>query len=380
MAVQLFTLIPDFHTYDRLYDPLYNFPMTQRIYQDTVINKSRKSSKFWQGVIVETENIFLTTEIRISKDKVFGFHFRDSLAPPFVLSETKQVQLGVMPTFWYGKFFNKTDSIKIRSPYGMWHFPFLSLSNDILYHKGFIIHLFSNNEWYDSKPVSLLYGNPGLRLGFKPEDLTLYVIPDRYRLEIEDDQNEIVSLKAKTTLMAEFDLRNNDKNPPNILSYQILSGNILSNSLHGDSSNTIRFIARDDNKIKDVNVYYKNLDNDSMWVCDEISFDNGYYKTKLPILKQGYYSLKTYISDSSGNFIEMLMEPAFYIDNTTSIASQYTLLFSSFDWSAYPNPFNSEINIMLDLPSNFKKEISLEVYNTIGQKIKTVFNGFLKKW
>ena len=45
--------------------------------------------------------------------------------------------------------------------------------------------------------------------------------------------------------------------------------------------------------------------------------------------------------------------------------------------TAYPNPFNDKINFVVSAPSAGKG--SLEVYNTLGQKIKTVYQGSFTK-
>lgn len=41
----------------------------------------------------------------------------------------------------------------------------------------------------------------------------------------------------------------------------------------------------------------------------------------------------------------------------------------------YPNPFNPSTNIKIDLP--YKSNVKLEIYNTIGEKVSTLYNGFI---
>jgi hypothetical protein len=44
-----------------------------------------------------------------------------------------------------------------------------------------------------------------------------------------------------------------------------------------------------------------------------------YYSAHIPILNNGYYSLKLKAIDVSGNLIECLMEPAFHMGEVTSM-------------------------------------------------------------
>lgn len=48
---------------------------------------------------------------------------------------------------------------------------------------------------------------------------------------------------------------------------------------------------------------------------------------------------------------------------------------SSFTLSAFPNPFNSEVEIRYDLPKSGKVELS--VYNLLGQKVETLRTGMV---
>jgi len=89
--------------------------------------------------------------------------------------------------------------------------------------------------------------------------------------------------------------------------------------------------------------------------------------------------LKTTIIDSNNNFIEMIMKPAFLVDIPTSINQLDFDEKDVFKIDAYPNPFNSNINIDINLAMESITEISLHIYNLLGQKIKTLYNGKLNK-
>ena len=59
---------------------------------------------------------------------------------------------------------------------------------------------------------------------------------------------------------------------------------------------------------------------------------------------------------------------------TTAVAVENEGLPGSFALTAYPNPFNSSVSIVLDLPSS--DEIDLGVYNLAGQRVRTLARGF----
>ena len=51
----------------------------------------------------------------------------------------------------------------------------------------------------------------------------------------------------------------------------------------------------------------------------------------------------------------------------------------SLSLTAYPNPFNSQVNLVVKLPDNYNPEtVSFRLYNILGQLIKTFHPGFIK--
>jgi hypothetical protein len=66
---------------------------------------------------------------------------------------------------------------------------------------------------------------------------------------------------------------------------------------------------------------------------------------------------------------ELTRDPSGAEDNKpASVVSDYRIV------SVYPNPFNSMANIVFDLPET--SHVKLEIYNTIGQKVKTIAEDF----
>jgi hypothetical protein len=70
----------------------------------------------------------------------------------------------------------------------------------------------------------------------------------------------------------------------------------------------------------------------------------------------------------------------FYRNVGTSIAPEFHREFGLNDYKLYqnyPNPFNTSTNITLSIPTT--SNITLSVYNSLGQKVDTIFDGSLKQ-
>lgn len=50
--------------------------------------------------------------------------------------------------------------------------------------------------------------------------------------------------------------------------------------------------------------------------------------------------------------------------------------FNNFEISAFPNPFNPETNVRLEV--SVGQDIKIDVYNLLGEKVNTIFNGYIE--
>ena len=73
------------------------------------------------------------------------------------------------------------------------------------------------------------------------------------------------------------------------------------------------------------------------------------------------------INDGEFSFNKSTTPPILNIEKSKINTGNYSL------FNTYPNPFNPNIQFQFEI--DFKSEISLEIYDIKGQKIKTVFNG-----
>jgi len=65
--------------------------------------------------------------------------------------------------------------------------------------------------------------------------------PDKYSLQIQDTSYSIQNRRGSARVTATFDLRNNDKNPPTLVSFNILDGNEYTDIISSTGQAKIRF-------------------------------------------------------------------------------------------------------------------------------------------
>ena len=379
---QLSTLFPDFHFAGSGGDPLYNHPFQVRIFQDTTVNISYHASTFIQFLSSNAIFYVSTQEVRITNNGVIGYFLSDREAPVYQIAESNQeVNLGLTPTYWFGKFYNKNDTIKIRSSHGRFEQLFLSQTNDALLHYDIDYQIFSNGQLIKSGKFPYAAGAPIMFLGFNPDSLTIPISPGSYKMLITDNQDEVEGHAGISDVLAAFDLNKRDKNPPNIILFQILSDEELTNIFNSENNNKVRFVLEDEGELKSIQLFYKSLE-DSTWHELFLDYVAPYWEAVIPVIKHGIYSLRLFALDNSQNYIDCKMEPAFLVEDINSIAEENSK-FEEYPqhikiYPNYPNPFNSGTNITYSLPINFKSEIQIKVYNILGQEIKTLLNGVSK--
>jgi hypothetical protein len=368
--VYIHTYNPSSHRMGK-FDPKYQYPFKQRIYQDTSSSIELLSSVFWQGIFsyyIEGAR-FYTPEIRIQSGYVLGYHYEGRNYTSFLLSETNEVHLGLTPTYWFGMFANDEDTIKIRSPYGRFHFLFLSQTNDLFNHNPIKYNIYSADSLYSQGEFKWWFEN-GYRLGFNLDDLTISVSKGKYKMVIADDQIEVAKRKGTSQVTASFDLGLADKNPPHLSNFQIKTGNMIANMLDPNKDNTFHFRLEDDVKLDNIEVYYSSFE-DTNWV--NITFyDNApLYSSHFPTLTDGYYNLRLKATDASGNYINCVISPAFHVgevthlkDNVDNIIVEDFTLFKN-----YPNPFNSGTNFTFKIPPGTIDQGYIKIYDILGKEV-----------
>ncbi len=371
--VQVGTQAPGEHWY--LDDPDYYFPFTIRVFTDT-----SNGLKFSQDVnVTKTYGDDLqSVEMYISKNKVYGYNSPEQFDLPITVSESHVVKLGVTPTFWYGRFNNTNTSISINGNFGFrrWQQLFLSQANDILNHIPYYLNINGSNGivLQDTLyPIYRKHGSAPLKFGFAPEDLFFSVHPDSYVVNINDVHSLVAGVAAKTEVKASFSLHKNDKNPPYLDYFQILSGNEIANVLLPDAVNRIRFRARDNANVVYTHLYLTQYKKDE-WQELSLQKKGMEYSTTLPVLSSGFYAVKLILNDATQNQLEINFEPAFSMGIPTGVKTISNIPVKYDITSLYPNPFNSTIAIeyTTSAPGSL---VSLKIYDVLGRQIKTLLNA-----
>lgn len=133
----------------------------------------------------------------------------------------------------------------------------------------------------DSGLFNLRFSPNGLRIGFDPIDLTIPIPPGKYIINVNNAFNQIRNIKGISEVNASFDLSKTDKNPPNIISFQLLYSKEITHKFYNNSNNKIRFITEDNVLIDSVSLYYSHL-YDSIKYEIPLIYNDPYFEGYLP--------------------------------------------------------------------------------------------------
>ncbi len=329
-----------------------NLPLEMSVYSNSDGNGdllfSKKGFKVFYGYNAEHllcwDNI-TTTSLFFKNGKTYCY-FRRNEQNRFPL-KGEELNLGYTPTFWYGKFENEFNKIKIKSPSGNifdGEHLFLSQTNDVLDHFPIRMKITdSNGLFLIDEDVYPLYYDSHYRtsVGYQDTTLNTPVAGGRYKAIFINDKDYLLdSTSCTVTAISEFNTLAHDKNPPYLESFQILEDSIITHQLHSDKSCMVSFWPGDDNGLDTVRLYYRAF-NGNAWEEIGLSREGNYYYGVVPELQSGLYSLKTYLTDASGNSMTMTQEPAFKYDYITDVGDEGSPFPDKFTLSQnYPNPFS----------------------------------------
>ncbi len=374
---QISTLFPDFH-WAGAGDPIYTHPIQLRVYQDTTLSIAFRASTFIQFVSSNALFYITTHEVRIDNQMVTGYFLSDRNASSFIISnKLEKTNLGLTPTYWFGKFMNQADTIKIRSPHGKFQHLFLSQSNDILLHYNVDFQIFSNGVIIKEGKFPYAAGSPIMFLGFNPDSLTIPVSPGTYEMVITDNDYELNAQPGISRVKARFNLNQLDRNPPNITLFQILAEDELTYALNPFNNNRVRFTLEEEGVVNGIQLFYGAW-NDSIWHEIPLNHNAPFWDGSIPYLSEGLYSLRLLACDGFQNYIDCIMSPAFVMEESTAIKNN-SLGINSLQqiqlYPNYPNPFNEQTLISYVIPNNFSSEIQIAIYNLLGQKVAILYEG-----
>lgn len=355
-------------------DPDYTLPLEISVYQGFSAPIEYLTSYFSQRVTNGRAegSLLISPRLRINNNSILGITAKER--GKFIISNENEVRLGFSPLYWYGKLENKKDSIIITGSWDFRHsqYLFLSQTNDNLPQSKLVIRIRNDENLLIEKEVQ----QSGFSLGYNIGDLIFPLAENKYKLSVYCDQVEVAGIKGYTIVDTEFDLRMNDKNPPYISMFQILSDGNVNNVLDSESENIIRMRVDDNDLIEEVKLNYIG-DSEPEWKELLIELKDDVYEAELPKLSNNYYSLRIEACDVSGNSIKVDMEPAFKYNKVTSLNEMDNKTGGEFSLSCYPNPFNHETILSIKPPKNFNEDISINIFNILGERKFTLVKNKL---
>jgi subtilisin family serine protease len=223
----------------------------------------------------------------------------------------------------------------------------------------------------------------------------------RYRSEVINSHYFVEGLAGKATLIADFDLRQHDSDPPGMTSLRILNreGMVTGRLQPGEPASLTFSVAdflivrQNDGSFRrryqsippdSTHLYYKESGAEA-WLelpLTQAREDTGYgflyaaNLSEITKLDSAAVDLKIAAEDASGNAIEWTQEPAFIVgDFATAVedgdqpeGSVQPLVFALYP--NHPNPFNPSTFIKYDLAE--RTHVTLKIFNVFGQEVRTL--------
>ncbi len=183
-----------------------------------------------------------------------------------------------------------------------------------------------------------------------------------YSFSVTDSNFYVNGIRGIMEVLTNFDLSNEDSNPPTLTSFKILDSNgLIQSQFTTNDQAIVHFSAADYsdegfNDLSTVSLYYKKHD-DETWNNLDIQEMPGYYD---PVFNHGqyfignltpviqastaaFYDLKIEVTDNAGNLFQESLSPAFEVLNNATIeepVQPYQL-----SLHAYPNPVTDVLAI-----------------------------------
>jgi hypothetical protein len=138
----------------------------------------------------------------------------------------------------------------------------------------------------------------------------------RYTLEVTDSSSWVLQRKGVARVLLGFDTRLSDKNPPSMVTLNVLADSEYADQILPGQHGEIRFRVSDqEGPLSSVALYQRPDRNDStLWHALSFTHSSGTdeYSAVLPdTLPQGYIQLRLVSQDAAGNTLEYRAEPGF---------------------------------------------------------------------
>jgi len=224
----------------------------------------------------------------------------------------EEFHLGQAPPHWFGQFANNETKVNLKpalTEYGdeglflnqMWdRFPYSGLPYE-LYQEGEMIATGETPAYVFDR---FLFSGPA------PLNIDL-PSPGAYSLTITYDQYWIYDQPGQARVMADFDTTCPDKDPPTLLSLNVLYDGETTDLVPPSATSEVRFRVQDPGGLSQVSLFYQD---DDEWIPLPLTSLEDEYTAQLPGLENGaYISLKIVAQDATGNTLAYEVVPAFKV-------------------------------------------------------------------
>ena len=274
--------------------------------------------------------------------KVSTYFYNDN-SRPVLTNYHKKITYGLGPTHWYGKFENNSSQIKFKtnSFLGtlMDHYPggvksvfyplFLNQYQDASPKSELTYRLINaQNQLADEKILNQNILTETKSIGvnsFYDYKIGIPITQGIYSIEISDNNSLVNGIAGKSKIIATMDTRLQDKNPPSMISFNVLTDNEYSDVLANDQVGQIQFSVEDQESNLTTQLFYRNLDGTTWNKMDVTNKNNLFVSDITSTIPKGYISIKVLVIDGANNQLEYSAEPAFY-NMATSVKPENIIL------------------------------------------------------
>jgi len=218
-----------------------------------------------------------------------------------------EFHLGQAPLHWIGQFANSETQVALVPALGNYAGWFLHQNSDRTAYHDLPYELYHNGTVVDSGTLQRGSGD------WQPTDSELIPLAsaDAYSLSVVYDHYWVNGQRGTAHVVSEFDTRKEDRNPPTVLSLQILNNSETTDSLPAGANAEVRLRAQDPGGLSQVTVSYAA---GASWIPIPLTVTRDQYTGQLPVFTTGgLVSLRLVGRDMSGNSLTYEAVPAFAV-------------------------------------------------------------------
>lgn len=267
------------------------------------------------------------------------------------------MKIGLGPPRWSARLTNLESEIRVDAIMGHLNYFYLTQMGDFKPNTNLSYELYQEGELIKSG----IFESAG-STGFGPFYESIPVSPGAYTLKVPYSHYYIGNQQGNALMTATFDTQGTDKNPPYLMSLNILADGEVTDTIAASGSNEIKFVVEDDTELSHVLLFYST--DGTTW--NELSLTkagNGYTAEIPSVTSDSFVSLKLVAQDSAGNSLTYELSPAFYFyiissDHILSLGEDISAADSFGRVGEYERGFTENVSATDSLAKYFSKLVA----------------------